>query len=475
MVRAGGFLHWGVPHGVAPSPADWTPDSWRACRAAAGLGPIPEYDDAGALSAAVERIAALPPLVTSGEIERLRQRLAEAAEGRAFVLWGGDCAETFSDCTSGAIAARLKMLLQMALVLRAAGDVPVVRIGRIAGQYAKPRSSPVETRVVGGREATLPSYFGDLINRSEFTAAARRPDPALMLEGYRCAGLTLNFIRALLDAGFADLHHPENWDLGFLSRAALLPEQREAYRRLAERVSVHPPADPAAEEFYTSHEALNLWYESAQTRRVPRRDGWFNLTCHLPWIGQRTGDEAGPHVEYARGVHNPIGLKIGPEMTGQRLARLVRILDPHDEPGRLVLLPRLGVARVRPVLDDLVRSLSAIGRRGLWVVDPMHGNSVVTSRGVKTRSFDDVLAEIHAADEVLRAHGRRLAGVHVELTPLDVTECVGGAAGIGEDDLPRNYTSPCDPRLNYEQAMELAFAVAGLLQGRGASVSAGSR
>lgn len=454
------------------------PWSWQSCPERTDA-PIPAYEDAGALRLHVERIEALPPLVTSGEVLRLRERLAEAHAGRAFVLWGGDCAETFAECTPGAISAKLKMLLQMALVLRAAGELPVVQIGRIAGQYAKPRSSPTETRLIDGRETTLPSYFGDLFNRSAFDAASRRPDPALLLEGYRHAALSLNFIRALLDAGFADLHHPENWDLGFLSRAGLMPEQREEYLRLAERVAAHPPADPAAGEFYTSHEALNLYYESTQTRRVPRRDGWFNLTTHLPWIGCRTGDIDGPHVEYARGIANPIGLKIGPEMTGERLVRLASKIDPGREPGRLVLVPRLGVARVREVLPGLLEALRRAGRRELWVADPMHGNSVLTRGGVKTRSFDDVLAEIEAAEEVLSMHGQRLGGVHVELTPADVTECIGGAAGITESDLPRNYASPCDPRLNYEQAMELAFAVAGRMQrvrvrpGAGAPLRAG--
>lgn len=423
------------------------------------------YPDAGALQRAVERLGALPPLVTSGEIEQLRRLIAEAQEGKRFLLQGGDCAEALSDCTPGTIAAKLKILLQMSLVIVFAGKKPVIRVGRIAGQYAKPRSSMTETRA--GR--TLPSYFGDLINRAPFDLDGRTPDPSLLLTAYQHAGLTLNFVRSLIAAGFTDIHHPEYWNLTFLGKAGLTAETREQYERLTRRLRDSVDFMEAVGErnfesfsrveFFTSHEGLSLWYESAQTRRVPRKAGWWNLTTHLPWIGERTRALDGAHVEYFRGIRNPLGVKLGPATAPDELLALIAALNPGDEPGRVVLIPRMGQAHVHRALPPLVKAVQGAGRRVLWVADPMHGNTRSTASGLKTRDFADVLAEMQAAFDILGAHGAHLGGVHVELTGEDVTECVGGSGGITEADLARNYASPCDPRLNYEQAMELAFAL----------------
>ncbi len=434
------------------------------------------YPDHAALERAEKRLAAFPPLVTSGEIERLRAFLAEAEHGKRFYLQGGDCAETLADCTPDVITAKLKILLQMSLVLVYAGKTPVVRIGRLAGQYSKPRSSATETRTVNGQALTLPSYFGDLVNRAEFSAPARTPDPDLMLQGYQHAAVTLNFIRSLLDAGFGAVNHPENWDLSFLRHAGLHDETRTRYQSLVQRIgeglkfmsalvdAEHNDSLRRA-EFFTSHEGLNLYYEEAQTRTVPRRSGHYNLTTHLPWIGDRTRALDGPHVEFFRGVRNPVGVKLGPGTAPDELLRLVERLNPANEPGKVVLTPRLGAGHVERALPVLVQSVQRAGLRALWVCDPMHANGLTTAGGVKTRSFDDILRELTVSWDVHKALGSRLGGVHVELTGEDVTECIGGAGGLSESHLARNYASLCDPRLNYEQALELAFALADKMAG----------
>ncbi|MCE2654539.1 MAG: 3-deoxy-7-phosphoheptulonate synthase, partial [Planctomycetaceae bacterium] len=452
-------------------PAAWSPTSWQARLATPGdIGGGAAYTDPAEVRAAMARLATLPPLVTSWEIERLKAQIAEAQQGRRFLLQGGDCAETLADCTSDAVTAKLKILLQMSLVLVYAGKRPVIRVARLAGQYAKPRSSPTETR----GDLALPSYFGDLINSPAFTPEARRPDPGRMVTAYQHAALTLNFVRSLLDAGFADVHHPEYWDLGFFRHASLRPELRSEYQALTSRVSdglrfmqamdSRIPAEPAtgsqSVELYTSHEGLNLWYETAQTRTVPRRDGHYNLAVHLPWIGERTRALDGPHVEYFRGIRNPVGIKLGPSSRAEDVLRLIDALNPADEPGKMVLIPRMGAKNVAKVLPGLVEIVQRAGRRVLWVCDPMHGNGLTTSGGVKTRNFDDILFELEQSWEIHRSLNSHLGGVHIELTGEDVTECIGGAAGLAEADLQRNYASLCDPRLNYEQALELAFRLA---------------
>jgi 3-deoxy-7-phosphoheptulonate synthase len=436
---------------------------------------------------AVERIRQLPPLVTSFEIERLRELLSEAERGERLVLVGGDCAETFADCRPDVISRKLKILLQMSLVLLHGAEKPVVRIGRLAGQYAKPRSRPVERRApaTGQDPIELPSYFGDLVNRADFTPEGREPNPALMVQAYQHAAMTLNFVRSLVVAGFADVHHPEYWDLAFLERADLPDELRADYQRTSRELldalrllrvmGVDSAQELGRVEFFTSHEGLNLEYEAAQTRTVPRRgDAHYDLTTHLPWIGERTRALDGPHVEFFRGVRNPIGVKLGPTATPDDLVALAERLDPDDEPGRLVLITRVGAGRAGQVLPPLIDGLRAAGRHAVWVCDPMHGNTRTTQEGRKTRSFDAILRE---TEETMAAHagaGSIFGGVHFELTGEDVTECTGGADGLTEADLAANYATACDPRLNYRQSLEMAFRVArGLARARAAGTGSG--
>jgi 3-deoxy-7-phosphoheptulonate synthase len=457
-------------HAHHDSLAGWSPDSWRAKLAAQQT----RYDDREAVERAASKLKSLPPLVTSYEIESLKHEIAQAQRGERFVLQGGDCAETLDDCRPEPITNKLKILLQMSLVLIHGLRRPVTRVGRFAGQYAKPRSSPTEKGTIdtpdGPVELELPSYFGDLVNRAEFSADARRPDPHLMVRGYQHAAMTLNFIRSLLDGGFADIHHPEHWELGFLSHADLTPEQREQYQAMSRELAHGLAFMEALGEgvidglkqvrFYTSHEGLNLIYESAQTRRVPRRPGWYDLTTHLPWIGERTRQLDGAHVEFFRGIANPVGVKVGPTADPADVLALLDRLNPTREPGKIVLIARMGAKKVEERLPPIVKGIDAGDHPVLWVCDPMHGNGIQTPGGIKTRSFDDILHEIEATLDIHRAAGTWLGGVHFELTGEDVTECVGGAHGLDEADLSRNYVSLCDPRLNYEQSLELAFLLA---------------
>jgi 3-deoxy-7-phosphoheptulonate synthase len=443
----------------------WSPTSWQGKPA----GQQVRYDDPDAVASVVEQMGQLPPLVTSWEIERLRAQLAGAAHGHAFVLQGGDCAESFDDCRSEPIAAKLKILLQMSLVLVHGTRRPVIRIGRIAGQYAKPRSADVETR----GDVTLPSYRGDLINRDAFTADDREPDPVLMLRAYERAALTLNFIRALLDGGFADLHHPEYWDVSFAKmspHAAQYVRIVDSIRESLDFVSAITGVENEVlrrVDIYTSHEALALPYEQAQTRRVPRREGYYNLSTHFPWIGMRTAQLDGAHVEFHRGIKNPIGIKIGPAMTTEWLLGLLAVLDPDRVPGRITLIHRMGADNVAAKLPPLVDAVRGANRTVLWVCDPMHGNTETLPNGVKTRRFDKIVDELEQSFEVHTRIGSRLGGAHVELTGEDVTECVGGARGLSESDLERAYKSRVDPRLNYEQALECAMRIARHLRGGG--------
>jgi len=446
---------------------DWHPFSFRERPMEQAVA----YPDRAALEAAAARLRGLPPLVTSWEIQRLKELLADAQEGRRFVLQGGDCAETLDDCRPQVVSSKLKILLQMSLVLVHGAQQPVVRVARMAGQYAKPRSAPTETR--GG--VTLPNYFGDLVNRADFTPEARTPDPQLLLSGYQHAAMTLNFVRSLTAAGFADLHHPEQWDLSFLERARLSPELRDEYLRtsrgLAEALKFMEALgetsldDLTRVELYTSHEGLNLEYEAAQTRTVPRRSGHFCLTTHLPWIGERTRRLDGAHIEFFRGIENPVGVKIGPSAPPADVVALADALNPRNEPGKLVLITRMGATKVKQALPPILRAVHASGRRVLWVSDPMHGNTVSTASGKKTRDFGAILAELEASADAHAEAGTRLGGVHFELTGEDVTECIGGAAGVTEADLDTAYTTACDPRLNYRQAIEMAFAIARRLKG----------
>ena len=426
----------------------------------------PSYPDTQALDRVVAELSQLPPLVTSWEIESLKSLLARAARGEVFLLQGGDCAERFEDCQPATITAKLKILLQMRLVLVHATKKPVVPIGRIAGQYAKPRSSDVEER----NGVTLPAYRGDIVNRPGFSLEERTCDPTLLLRGYERAALTLNFIRSLADGGFADLHHPEYWDLSFMHHSELADE----YKRIAEtiRESVdfmeavvgQPLGEMRRIDFYTSHEALVLLYEQAQTRRVPRRTGWYNLSTHLPWIGMRTTDLDGAHVEYCRDIANPIGVKLGPEMTREHLRGLIQALNPNNEAGRLVLIHRMGASRVEEVLPPLIEEVQRARADVVWCCDPMHGNTETTAQGYKTRRFENILGEIERAFTIHQEMGSILGGVHFELTGENVTECLGGARGLSETGLAQAYRSHVDPRLNSEQALEMAMRIARHLQ-----------
>lgn len=450
---------------------NWSPVSWRTRLAAQQV----RYEDRAAVEAATGKLASLPPLVTSYEIERLKAEIADAQTGRRFILQGGDCAETLADCRPEVITAKLKILLQMSLVLVHGLKRPVTRVGRFAGQYAKPRSSPTEKGLLGGAEVELPSYYGDLVNRAEFDPEARKPDPHLMVRGYQHAAMTLNFIRSLLDGGFADLHHPEHWDLSFMAHAGLSPERREQYERMRdtladglrfmEALGEKNVEELSRVEFFTSHEGLNLIYESAQTRRVPRREGWYCLTTHLPWIGERTRQLDGAHVEFFRGIENPVGVKVGAKAGPEEILALLRLLNPRREPGKIMLIMRLGAGAVGQRLEPMLRAVEASGEPVCWSCDPMHGNGITTRHGVKTRDFDAILGELEQTIDIHQRVGTHLGGVHFELTGEDVTECVGGATGIGEDDLHTNYASACDPRLNYQQSLELAFRLAQKMRG----------
>jgi 3-deoxy-7-phosphoheptulonate synthase len=441
--------------------ADWHPASWQTREAAQQ----PTYPDRAKLDEVVSQLSRLPPIVTTWEIEALKSHLAAAQLGEAFLLQGGDCAENLEDCTSDGIVQKLKILLQMSLVMLVGLKKPIIRVGRMAGQYAKPRSADLETR----NGLSLPSYRGDLINRSPFSAADRVPDPELMLRAYERAALTLNFIRSLIDGGFADLHHPENWDLAFVGESALAAEYHRLVQSVSdslkffESITGEPMPLTHRVEFYASHEGLHLPYEQAQTRFLPHRQRWYNLTTHYPWIGMRTADLQGAHVEYFRGIANPIAVKIGTGSTNEHLQGLIDVLNPNNEPGRLTFITRFGAKNVDAHLPRVIRAVRKTGSRVLWICDPMHGNTESTAEGIKTRRFDNILAELRAAFRIHQEMGSVMGGVHLELTGENVTECIGGARGLKESDLARAYKSQVDPRLNYEQAMEIAMLIAGKL------------
>jgi len=440
----------------------WTPDSWRA----RPIAQQPAYEDDDALRAAHAELAALPPLVDRGEVDTLRARLAAAGRGEAFLLQGGDCAERFADCNRTAIEAKLKMLLQMSLVLTWGARLPVVRVGRLAGQYAKPRSCDTET--VDGAE--LPSYRGDLVHGILPDSAARRPDPRRMVRAGHLAAATLNYTRALLQGGFADLHHPDHWDFAFVRAAANRAEYEDMVQRILDALDfVESTGVRGAEalrtvEFYSSHEGLVLDYEEAHTETV---DGeWYNLGAHFLWIGDRTRQRESAHVEYFRGIENPIGLKVGPGMNPAELPPLLETLEPANREGRITLITRLGSDRVREALPPLIKAVQQAGRNVVWACDPMHGNTTTTGAGLKTRDFDRIIAELNATFDLHESAGSILGGVHFEMTGEDVTECTGGAQGLSEADLSRNYATYCDPRLNSSQGLEMAFLLARRLRQR---------
>ena len=438
-------------------PNHWSPDSWREKT----ISQQPVYTDQEKLQETLERLAALPPLVTSWEIENLKDQLGAASRGEAFLLQGGDCSESLDDCRNESIVRNLKVLMQMSFVLIYGSMKKVVRVGRIAGQYAKPRSADTETR----DGVTLPVYRGDIVNRSGFSKADREPNPELLLRGYERAALTLNFIRGLIVGGFADLHHPENWELEFATKSPRLSEYKEMVKSITnslkfmEAVLGSQLKHSKAVDVFTSHEGLHLNYETAQTRPVPRREGWYNLSCHMPWIGYRTRHIDGAHVEYFRGIENPVGLKVGPGMECDELTDIISVLNPENEPGKVTLIHRMGAKQVDESLPALLEAVKKKGQVVTWCADPMHGNTYATESGIKTRSFEDIYTELLKTFDIHNDCGTILGGVHLELTGDNVTECVGGAGQLAELDLQKAYKSQVDPRLNYEQAMELAFLI----------------
>ncbi|WP_439333577.1 class II 3-deoxy-7-phosphoheptulonate synthase [Trebonia kvetii] len=423
----------------------------------------PQWPDRDRLDAVARSLEALPPLVLAAECDQLKGRLAAVARGEAFLLQGGDCAETFAGSTADSIRGKFQTLLQMAVVLTYAASVPVVKIGRMAGQFGKPRSAATEVR--DGLE--LPVYRGDAVNGIEFTRADRTPDPGRLLEAYHCASATLNLCRSLASGGFADLRQVHAWNQDFVAGSPA----GQRYEQLADDIEraitfMHAcGADPRefrAVEFYSSHEALLLDYERPLTRVDSRNGHVYDLSAHLLWIGERTRDPRGAHVEFASRIRNPIAVKVGPNATAQNVLELAEILDPDEEPGRLTVTTRMGARRIREALPALVEKVSASRAPVVWVCDPMHGNTVESASGMKTRNFDDVLDEVAGFFEVHRALGTHPGGIHIEFTGDDVTECVGGGHRIAESDLSYRYETTCDPRLNRSQSLDLAFRVAGL-------------
>jgi 3-deoxy-7-phosphoheptulonate synthase len=403
-------------------------------------------------------------VVYPGEVDNLREEIAQAARGERFILQGGDCVERFADCTADSIINKIKILLQMSVILTYGMGKPVLKVGRIAGQFAKPRSN--ETEVLAGR--TMLTYRGDSINSDAADPEERRPDPNRLLTSYYHAAATLNYVRSMIDGGFADLHHPYTWNLFSIEKTDKWADYREVVERILDAIRFMESFDGVRREelgrvdFYTSHEGLHLGYEEAMTRADQASGAYYNQGAHMLWIGERTRSLCGAHVEYFRGIANPIGLKIGPAATPGTVADLIRRLDPHREPGRLTLITRLGRDQVEPVLPGLIHAVRELGHPVAWSCDPMHGNTVVTGNGVKTRRFSDVLDELSRTAEVHLREGSIMAGVHFELTGESVTECTGGAVDVRDSDLGSNYRSSCDPRLNYAQAMEMAFLIARL-------------
>ena len=438
----------------------WSPNSWRA----KPIQQVPAYPDSDALRAVEAQLSSFPPLVFAGEARKLKKQLASVAAGDAFLLQGGDCAESFAEHGADNIRDFFRVFLQMSVVLTFAGSQPVVKVGRVAGQFAKPRSSPTE--VVDGVE--LPIYRGDIVNGTEATPEARIPDPRRQLEAYRQSAATLNLLRAFANGGYANLDFVHQWMLGFVKESPQSGRYREVADRIAEALDfmracgIDPESHPELRttDFFTSHEALLLGYEQALTRVDSTTGDWYATSGHMIWIGDRTRQLDHAHVEYARGVKNPVGLKCGPSLKPDDLMRLIETLDPDNEPGRLTLIARFGADKVFDHLPGLVRAVKSEGRSVVWSCDPMHGNTIKSASGYKTRPFERILQEARAFFEVHRAEGTYAGGIHVEMTGKNVTECTGGARAISDSDLRDRYHTHCDPRLNAEQAIELAFLVA---------------
>lgn len=439
-------------------PDKWTPQSWRSFP----IKQMPEYPDKKGLETAYNQLKDYPPLVSSWEIEELKSKLAKAARGESFLLQGGDCAETFADCNSPHIVKLLKVLLQMSFIMLHEMNISIVRVGRIAGQYAKPRSNSSER--IGSME--YPIYRGDIVNSFETEVRGRIPNPERLIEAYHKSGLTLNFIRALTEGGgFADLHHPEYWELDFMQNNPYYNEYESMVKSITNAIRFMEGILPSElitlrqVDFYISHEALNLYYDSAQTRKVPHKTGYYNLSTHMPWIGNRTRALNEAHVEYCRGIENPVGIKVGPPYDIKEIIEVIRAINPNNEDGKIVLITRFGQERVSTELPSVIEAVEQENLNVLWSCDPMHGNTFATDEGIKTRDFNAILSDIKQTFSVHRDMKTNLGGVHLEMTGEDVTECVGGANGLNANGLKSNYRSFCDPRLNYEQSLEMAFLI----------------
>lgn len=437
----------------------WTPSSWRS----KPVQQVPFYPDQEALQAIEKQLASFPPLVFAGEARQLKRQLARVAEGKAFLLQGGDCAESFAEHSADNIRDFLRLFLQMAVVLTYAGGLPVVKVGRVAGQFAKPRSSPTET--IDGE--SLPSYRGDIVNGIGFSEEIRTPDPHRQLKAYRQSAATLNLLRAFTNGGYANLDNAHRWMLGFVQDSPLSNRYREIADRITEALDfmracgIDPELNPEmrATQLYTSHEALLLGFEEALTRVDSTSGDWYATSGHMLWIGDRTRQLDHAHVEYFRGIKNPIGLKCGPSLGTDELLRLIDVLNPDNEPGRLTLIARFGAEKVNDHLPPLVRAVKAEGRSVVWSCDPMHGNTV-TANGYKTRPFDRIVSEIDSFFNVHHAEGTHAGGIHLEMTGRNVTECTGGGRPLTADHLSDRYHTHCDPRLNAEQALDITFLMA---------------
>ena len=444
----------------------WTPNSWRSKTALQ----MPQYPDSEHLNNVEREIASFPPLVFVGEAQRLKSSLAKVAKGEGFLLQGGDCAESFAEFSPNNIRDTFRVLLQMAVVLTFGGGLPVVKVGRLAGQFAKPRSSNVEKQ----GDIELPSYRGDIVNSIDFDEIGRRPDPDRLLKAYNQSASTLNLLRAFAQGGFANLEEIHRWTLGFVSNSPQGERYKELAGRLDEALRFMKACGLTAEsiqqlretDFYTSHESLLLGYEEAMTRQDTITDdgGWYSTSAHMIWIGDRTRQPDGAHVEYMRGINNPIGLKCGPSLDPEELIGLIDKLNPDNDPGRLTLICRMGSENVQEKLGPLIRAVEREGKAVVWSCDPMHGNTITSSNGYKTRPFDRILSEVRGFFDVHNTEGTYAGGVHFEMTGQDVTECLGGAQAISEVSLADRYHTHCDPRLNASQALELAFLIADMLK-----------
>ncbi|HIJ43516.1 MAG: 3-deoxy-7-phosphoheptulonate synthase class II [Rhodospirillales bacterium] len=442
----------------------WTPESWRS----KPIEQVPAYPNADALVRVEERLRVFPPLVFAGEARRLKALLGQVAEGKAFLLQGGDCAESFAEFHPDNIRDTFRVHLQMAVVMAYGAACPVIKLGRLAGQFAKPRSEKTET--VDG--VTLPCYRGDMVNGMEFTPQARTPDPERLIQAYNQSASTLNLLRAFAQGGYADLHKVHQWTLGFVAASPLGERYRDLADRLGETLAFMAACGLTSEttpqiretDYFTSHEALLLNYEQAMTRIDSLRGDWYDTSAHLLWAGERTRALDGAHIEFLRGINNPVAVKIGPTIEADELIRLVDLLNPAGEPGRLTMIARFGADKVERMLPPLIRAVESDGRKVVWVCDPMHANTVKTFNGYKTRHFDRILEEVRGFFAVHAAEGTHAGGVHFEMTGQDVTECVGGAHAITEANLCDRYHTHCDPRLNAKQALELAFLLAEVLK-----------